>query len=86
MNTLVAKVNQYQEWRGSLTQTISDYRDWLAKGELTDSIQELRGGRRDYLVWWLPRHQRFDDAGRIFLISDGDVYGLCADSQTVWFQ
>ena len=42
MNPLEAKVNQYQEWRGSLTQTISDYRDWLAKGELTDSIQELR--------------------------------------------
>ena len=42
MNTLEAKVNQYQEWRGSLTQTISDYRDWLAKSEHTDAIQELR--------------------------------------------
>ena len=42
MNTLEAKVNQYQEWRSSLTQTISDYRDWLAKSEHTDAIQELR--------------------------------------------
>ena len=42
MNTLEVKVNQYQEWRSSLTQTISDYRDWLAKSEHTDAIQELR--------------------------------------------
>ncbi len=42
MNTLEAKVNEYQEWRASLTQTISDYRDWLAKSEHTDAIQELR--------------------------------------------
>ena len=42
MNTLEAKVNQYQEWRSSLSKTISDYRDWLAKSEHTDAIQELR--------------------------------------------
>ena len=42
INTLEAKVNQYQEWRSCLSKTISDYRDWLAKSEHTDAIQELR--------------------------------------------
>ena len=42
IETLQAKVNEYQEWRGNLTQVISDYRDWLAKSEHTDAIQELR--------------------------------------------
>jgi hypothetical protein len=42
IETLQAKVNEYQEWRSNLTQVISDYRDWLAKGEYTDSVQELR--------------------------------------------
>ena len=41
-SSLVAKVNEYQEWRNSLTQTITQYRDWLAKSEHTDTIQELR--------------------------------------------
>ena len=41
-NSLEAKVNEYQEWRSSLTQTITQYRDWLAKSEYTDTIQELR--------------------------------------------
>ena len=41
-NSLEAKVNEYQEWRSSLTQTITQYRDWLAKSEYTDAIQELR--------------------------------------------
>lgn len=41
-NTLEAKVNQYQEWRSTLSKTISDYRDWLAKSEHTDAMQELR--------------------------------------------
>jgi hypothetical protein len=42
IDTLQAKVNEYQEWRSNLTQIISDYRDWLAKGEYTDAVQELR--------------------------------------------
>jgi hypothetical protein len=42
IDTLQAKVNEYQEWRKNLTQIISDYRDWLAKSEYTDSVQELR--------------------------------------------
>ena len=42
IDTLQAKVIQYQEWRASLTKTISDYRDWLAKSEHTDAILELR--------------------------------------------
>ncbi len=42
IETLQAKVNEYQEWRGNLTQVISDYRDWLVKSEHTDAIQELR--------------------------------------------
>ena len=41
-NSLESKVNEYQEWRASLTQTITEYRDWLAKSEYTDAIQELR--------------------------------------------
>ena len=41
-NSLEAKVNEYQEWRSSLTQTITQYQDWLAKSEYTDAIQELR--------------------------------------------
>ncbi len=42
IDTLQSKVNEYQAWRTSLTDTISNYRDWLAKSEYTDSIQELR--------------------------------------------
>jgi len=41
-DTLQAKVNEYQAWRTSLTNTISEYRDWLAKSEQTDSLLELR--------------------------------------------
>ncbi len=39
---LEAKVQEYQQWRSSLTQTIADYRDWLAKSQYSDAIQELR--------------------------------------------
>ena len=39
---LQAKVNEYQTWRTNLTNTISDYRDWLANSEQTDAMQELR--------------------------------------------
>ena len=41
-NTLQAKVNEYQAWRTSLTNTISKYRDWLATSEQTDALLELR--------------------------------------------
>lgn len=39
---LQAKVQEYQQWRSLLTQTISDYRDWLAKSQYSDAIQELK--------------------------------------------
>ena len=42
MQTIQAKVNEYQEWRVALTQTITDYRDWLAASPQSDSMQELR--------------------------------------------
>ena len=42
INTLEAKVNEYQEWRSALTKTISDYRDWIATSRHTDAMQELR--------------------------------------------
>jgi len=42
LETLQAKVNEYQEWRANLTSTITNYRDWLAKGEYTDPVYELR--------------------------------------------
>ncbi len=42
VETLQTKVNEYQEWRSSLTNTICAYRDWLAKSEHTDAVQELR--------------------------------------------
>ncbi len=39
---LEAKVQEYQQWRSTLTQTIADYRDWLAKSQYSDAVQELR--------------------------------------------
>jgi ribosomal protein S15P/S13E len=42
IDTLQSKVNEYQEWRASLTKTITDYRDWLANSVYSDAIQELR--------------------------------------------
>jgi ribosomal protein S15P/S13E len=42
IDTLQSKVNEYQEWRASLTKTITDYRDWLANSIYSDAIQELR--------------------------------------------
>jgi hypothetical protein len=42
LETLHSKVSEYQAWRTNLTKTISDYRDWLAKSEFTNAIQELR--------------------------------------------
>ncbi len=42
IETLHAKVNEYQAWRASLTKTIADYRDWLASGNYSDAVQELR--------------------------------------------
>jgi Dynamin family len=41
-DTLQTKINEYQEWRSSLTQVITEYRDWLSKSEHSDAIQELR--------------------------------------------
>lgn len=42
LETLQSKVTEYQEWRASLTKTISDYRDWLAASPYSDSVRELR--------------------------------------------
>ena len=42
IETLQTKVNEYQAWRNSLTNTISAYRDWLAKSNHMDAVQELR--------------------------------------------
>ena len=42
LETLQSKVTEYQEWRASLSKTISDYRDWLAKSPYSDSVRELR--------------------------------------------
>ncbi len=39
---LQAKVNEYQAWRANLTQTITDYRDWLSKSPHSDALLELR--------------------------------------------
>jgi len=53
---LFAKINEYQTWRGSLTKTISDYRDWLANSPHADGVKELRlydileGLQRDQVV------------------------------------
>ena len=40
--TLQNKVNEYQAWRNSLSQTIGDYRDWLSRSPYADAILELR--------------------------------------------
>ena len=42
IETLQTKIGEYQEWRTSLSNTISAYRDWLAKSDHTDAVQELR--------------------------------------------
>ena len=42
IETLQTKIGEYQEWRSSLSNTISAYRDWLAKSDHTDAVQELR--------------------------------------------
>ena len=39
---LQAKVNEYQAWRTSLTDTITDYRDWLSTSQYSDALIELR--------------------------------------------
>ena len=36
--TLQTKISEYQEWRSNLTNTISAYRDWLAKSDHTDAV------------------------------------------------
>lgn len=41
-SALQIKVDEYQQWRNSLTKAIADYRDWLAKSEFSDAVQELR--------------------------------------------
>jgi hypothetical protein len=40
--TLLAKINEYQDWRANLSNTISDYRDWLAASPYSDPVRELR--------------------------------------------
>lgn len=53
---LFTKISEYQTWRGSLTKTISDYRDWLANSTQADGVKELRlydileGLERDQIV------------------------------------
>jgi Dynamin family len=42
MSTLQNKVIEYQIWRDSLKKAISDYRDWLSKSSISDSVFELR--------------------------------------------
>ena len=42
IETLQTKIGEYQEWRTSLSNTIAAYRDWLAKSDHTDAVQELR--------------------------------------------
>ena len=39
---LQTKVNEYQAWRANLTQTITNYRDWLSKSPHSDALLELR--------------------------------------------
>jgi hypothetical protein len=39
---LLAQFNEYAAWRANLEKTISNYRDWLANGQQTDSVKELR--------------------------------------------
>lgn len=39
---LLAKINEYETWRATLSNTISNYRDWLANSPQSDSIKELR--------------------------------------------
>ena len=39
---LQAKVNEYQAWRSSLTETVTSYRDWLSKSPYSDALRELR--------------------------------------------
>lgn len=42
MSTLENKVREYHTWRESLKKAISDYRDWLSKSNVSDSVYELR--------------------------------------------
>ena len=42
IENLQTKIGEYQEWRTSLSNTISTYRDWLAKSSHSDAVQELR--------------------------------------------
>lgn len=39
---LLAKINEYETWRASLSNTISNYRDWLENSPQSDSVKELR--------------------------------------------
>ncbi len=42
-NSLITeKINDYCAWRLKLSQTISDYRNWLVKSQQSDSVRELR--------------------------------------------
>jgi hypothetical protein len=41
-DALQVKVQEYQAWRSSLVETITAYRDWLAKSHHADAMQELR--------------------------------------------
>ena len=40
--TITDKIGEYESWRANLTQTITNYRDWLATSPHSDSVQELR--------------------------------------------
>jgi hypothetical protein len=42
MSTLENKVREYQDWRESLKKAITNYRDWLTKSNISDSVYELR--------------------------------------------
>ena len=42
IENLQSKIGEYQAWRSNLSNTITAYRDWLAKSDHTDAVQELR--------------------------------------------
>ena len=41
-NPLEKQISEFRMWRESVASTISEYRDWLEKAGVTDSIQDLR--------------------------------------------
>jgi hypothetical protein len=42
ISPFLSKLDEYHQWRSKLEKTVSNYRDWLAISQQTDSVKELR--------------------------------------------